>query len=423
MTFQPVFDEDDKKFAANLFARIRVESASPGGGVTRPSYSYVETRVAQLVAEAANGLELHTTYDDVANLVITTTPQRRRADKKATWLGSHLDSVPNGGNYDGLAGVVAAVLVLGKAKKLGIDKPLVGLGLRGEESAWFGMPHVGAKAMLGQLKFAELDRQRLFPPSLTLGASMMLVEANVSGLSHKKAVVDPDEIEAWWELHIEQGPVLECAGAAYGLVSSIAGSVRAPAAIMRGKAGHSGTTPHSMREDAVMRFADLMMALESRRAGISSEILGSGLPNRELRFTCGRVSTNIERHSITSIADEVTFSLDVRGEDLSLVRDFYEFAASYAGDDLAWGDLVTTPPCPLDHGLLAESTRAAREVGGPFMTLPSGAGHDASVFQGVGIPSGMIFVRNANGSHNPNEAMAMADFMTALEVLWRSIIH
>jgi N-carbamoyl-L-amino-acid hydrolase len=406
-----VFNDDDKQLAEKIFEHIRIESAAPGGGVTRPSYSDAETRAVQVIIEYAERLKLFSAFDDVANLVFTTTPLR---PKKACWLGSHLDSVPNGGNYDGLAGVVAALLVLAKAKALDVQVPLVGVGLRGEESAWFGIPHIGAKAMLGQLKPFMLDRSRSMGPHLSLGACMGATGADLEAVHLERPIVNPAEISAWWELHIEQGPMLVSHDVPVGIVTDISGSVRTPAAKMRGQAGHSGTTPHANREDAVMRFVDLMGAIESRRSALMME-------HHELRVTCGMVSTNPQHHSMTSIADEVTFSLDVRGNDLTLMADLYTFAQMYAGDALELGELISTKPCKLSPETVLAATVATRDLGIKHIALTSGAGHDATVFASQGVHTGMIFVRNHNGSHNPAEAMALDDFMAGLEVLWRVV--
>lgn len=408
-----VFNSNDRDFAEDLFERVRIETAVSGGGVTRASYSEKESAAMRHIAEAADQAGLYTSVDSCANLVMT---MQSRRPSPALWIGSHLDSVPCGGNYDGLAGVVAALLILMKAKKLNVDKPLVGIGLRGEESAWFGIPHVGAKALTGKLTDLDLARCRGVD-SYTLEQAMRECDVTEDALKLIKRgspFISPESVTTWWELHIEQGPSLAKSGVPVGIVTGINGSMRAPEARMRGRAGHSGTTPHALREDAVLRFADLMCALESRRVGLMEQ-------NRELRITCGKVATNPLKHGITSIADEVTFSLDVRGDDLMLMRDLYDFAKMYAGDDLELGELVVTKPCALSPDLYLASTVACRNLGLPHITLPSGAGHDASVFDGANIKAGMIFVRNRNGSHNPSEAMSIEDFMLGVEVLWQVV--
>ena len=155
---RPVFDAADREYAAELFESVRKISAARLG-VTRPSYGEVETAALQLLAEEARKAGLLTRFDAAANLVIETPDAP--ADKPPCWMGSHLDSVPEGGNYDGLAGVVAGLLCLVKAKRLGteLERPLAVIGLRGEESAWFGKPYLGSYALFGKLSARDLERR------------------------------------------------------------------------------------------------------------------------------------------------------------------------------------------------------------------------------------------------------------------------
>lgn len=404
-----MFSSSDKDLAATIFDTISQATADPAGGVTRSSYGAGETRAANIIADAASWLGLHTQYDAAANLVITSKPGDPPSN--AVWLGSHLDSVPRGGNFDGLAGVVAAVLVLAKARMHGSRRPLVGLGLRGEESAWFGIPHVGAKAMLGTLEPSDLERACLrTTPDLatTLGARMQDVGAATSHLRKRQPIVHPRDIAEWWELHIEQGPVLDDSRVPVGIVTGISGSVRAANAVMRGKAGHSGATPHATRDDAVMCFVHLMSEIENLRTS-------------DMRVTCGMVSTNPERHALTTISDEVRFSLDVRGMDITEIEALYDAIRGIGGRALEIGDTVTTLPMVIDEEMCDRAVLAATALQVRHMAFPSGAGHDTSIFAGAGIKSGMIFVRNHNGSHNPAEMMGMNDFMEALEVLYAAV--
>ena len=140
------FTQADRDFAERVFARVADSTRAPGGGVCRPSYGRNESVAWHIVAGEATARGLLVHADAACNLVVSNDPatfEYNHCGRRATWIGSHLDSVPNGGNYDGLAGVVAAVLVVAKAKERRLDLPLVGVGLRGEESAWFGVPYLG----------------------------------------------------------------------------------------------------------------------------------------------------------------------------------------------------------------------------------------------------------------------------------------
>lgn len=406
-----IFTRADRDVAECLFARIADATGRPGEGIYRRSYGADETMAWQLVAEEAQRLGLRTRADAACNLVITR--DVGPPPPRAIWIGSHLDSVPSGGNYDGLAGVVAAVLVLAKAREREIDLPLVGLGLRGEESAWFGVPYLGSKALLGKLSKRDLDRTLRGTGDVTdtLGDCMRRLGIDPECFV-ETPIVPPDQIAAFWELHIEQGPLLVARDKPVGVVTGIRGNVRAGSARIVGRAGHSGTTPHELRDDAVVHFVEVMTKLEAQRRVLAEN-------GDDLVFTCGIVGTDPAKHAITTIADEVRLVLDVRSLDDRLARDFLNYAQSL-GVEL--GEVVQTPSAVIPRTIWEKAVHACEVVGVTPAVLPSGAGHDAAVFQQAGIPSGMIFVRNENGSHNPAEAMDMDDFLIGCEVLWRTIV-
>lgn len=420
-----MFTQADRNLAERLFARIAHNTATPFGGVCRPSYGRNETIAWKILAEEAAGRGLLTRSDAVGNLVISIDASPFEYGQRATWIGSHLDSVPNGGNYDGLAGVVAAVLIVAKAKERKIDLPLVGLGLRGEESAWFGTPYLGSKALLGRLTQGDLDRRRRATGDPADDGSVealsrhptlaFCMEKIVAGCPKPVGtpIVSLAQIREFWELHIEQGPVLVARDKPVGVVTGIRGNVRAPNARVIGHAGHSGTTPHELRDDAVMRFVEIMTKLESRRRALAE--FGD-----DLVFTCGIVGTNPKKHSITTIADEVQLALDVRSlSDQHAVQ----FMAYAEGCGMELGETVATPAATIGPEIWRRAVHACDRLGVDHEVMPSGAGHDAAVFQAAGVPAGMIFVRNANGSHNPAEAMSTDDFLLGCEVLWETIME
>lgn len=409
-----IFTEAERNIARDLFARIRIETAVPGGGVTRESYGIGETRAIDVLAEEARNLGLEARYDPAANLYIT---PGGNWPMRAIVVGSHLDSVPCGGNYDGLAGVIAGLLITLKAKRAGLNKPIVALGLRGEESAWYGVPYIGSKALMGKLTKKDLDRPHR-DRAKTLRNAMGSTAAVFSGMARIEAgerLLSEDMISEFWELHIEQGPALEAEGFPVGLVTGIHGNVRTPNAMVYGEPGHSGTTPHKLRKDAVVRFADLVMELEDRRSKMEYSA------GTDLLFTVGVAHTDNATHAMTKIASQMHFSLDIRSMNDAEAVGFLEYAQRYAGATVYWGDIVRTPSAWLDKDLLQRSAAAATKLGVMAKCIPSGAGHDAAVFSGAGVPSGMVFVRNQGGSHNPHEEMNIDDFMMGVEVIWETI--
>jgi N-carbamoyl-L-amino-acid hydrolase len=402
-----VFTEEERNFALSLFARVRVATCGGRIGVDRPSYGHGETDALNIIAEEAEQRGLRTRVDDAANLLMTVDGEWPDG---MVAIGSHLDAVPRGGNYDGLAGVVAALLVVQKAKIRRLKTPVVGIGLRGEESAWFGIPYMGSKAALGKLSKDDLWHR--FHEDLALGTRMGQCGALVTRIERGERILPA--VSAFWELHIEQGPVLVDEELPVGIVTAIRGNVRAPQARMFGQAGHSGTTPHKLRKDAVLRFAEMLVAAEEYRAHLHEQA-------QDIVMTCGMVGTVPEKHAMTTIADEVRFSLDVRSTNMDIAKLMFAYVQKYAGDTVDWGTVVETPSMTVNPETVARARRAAYQLNVPCMSLPSGAGHDAVIFDGAGIPSGMVFVRNRHGSHNPHEDMDIDDFMLGVETLYRTI--
>jgi N-carbamoyl-L-amino-acid hydrolase len=415
-----IFNDSDRVNAQRIFENIAARTADPQGGIDRASYGRGETRaLAELLMEA-NKLGVYAGTDHADNLVMSLEQSLAVTRDKVTVIGSHLDSVPRGGNYDGLAGVVAALLILGKARERGVTKPLRGVGLRGEESAWFGVPHLGAKAMLGKLSLADLALIRRGDPEATLARCMGSCGAEIGKVESGYRSFEPASIEEYWELHIEQGPVLAERQIPVGIVTNIRGHARTTTARVIGEAAHSGTTPMGNRKDAVRRFCALVTMLAQTRKRMA-------VRDVDIVFTIGTVNTDPARHSVTTVADEVKFSLDVRSVDPTVPQLFLEQAKEHGmdTDGEAWLDLGSvryTAPISLSRRLMTRASMAAHSLGIVPMELPSGAGHDAGVFADAGVPTGMIFVRNYHGSHNPQEEMHMDDFMRGLEVLWATVI-
>ena len=399
------FDATSRDLAERLFRSIGAGTRD-SRGITRPSYGHGESFALHGIRLEAIAHGLVAETDRAGNLIMTIDGAPK---EPVVLVGSHLDSVPEGGNYDGLAGVIAALLVLIEAKKRGSVAPIAGIGFRGEESAWFGTPYVGSRAALGLLEFPAPR-----PDGTSLKEAMRAVGADVDAIEKKERLLfDTLDVGEFWELHIEQGPVLVDVEIPVGVVDAIRGNVRAPSARVLGKAGHSGTTPHAGREDAVLRFAQMLTGMDEDRAWVHER-------GRDVTLTCGIVGTVPGKHAMTTIADEVRFSMDVRSVDPD-VLDFMVTSLREWNEYVDWGGFVRTPPAEMSPEMIARAIAAADRLGVPYFKMPSGAGHDAATFAGTGISSGMIFVRNENGSHNPDEMMDMDDFMLGVEVLYEAI--
>lgn len=414
-----VFDPTDREYAAELFESVRKISAARLG-VTRASYSDAETAAMNIVGEAARSAGLATRFDAAANLVVEM--PGAPAGKPAYWMGSHLDSVPEGGNYDGLAGVVAGVMCLAKARRLGIplQRPLAVIGLRGEESAWFGKPYLGSYALFGKLSARDLERKQR-DSGRPLGEYLEKVGADVSRIAAGEPLVEAQAIGSWLELHIEQGPIMIAREAPVGVVTGIRGNLRHLTAHCRGAAGHSGAVPRWLRKDAVFALAELLMRLDENWQALNSRGV-------DLVVTSGIVGTDPREHSISRIPGDVQFSLEIRSQSLETLEAFYQLVLVEAagiekgrGVKFDFGERVLSEPGLIDREWAQRLRRICTALHYPYIDIPSGAGHDAATFANQGIPSGMIFIRNDMGSHNPDEKMDLDDFMMGTEVLYHAV--
>lgn len=405
--------------AAELFDRVAAVS-SDGPGVSRASYGRGETDALRLLEAFAAEHGLAFRPDRAANVVFA--PNDGFAEP-CVLVGSHLDSVPRGGNFDGLAGVVAALLLLVDCKENGFAPrvPVRAIALRGEESAWFGRACVGSRALVGGLEPDDL-RAPHRSSGRSLEVCMKEAGADTAAIRRRERLLDPAGVRMFLELHIEQGPVLVERGLPLAVVTGIRGNVRHRSVRCIGESGHSGAVPRWLRRDAVFAVSDLVMRLDEHWRTIQQH-------GGDLVVTVGVLHTDPEHDAMSRVPGEVEFSFEARSESdatldamVSLLRTECEALERDRKVGFALGPPVRSEPARCD-GAIVEGLRAAcRAEGFEDETVPSGAGHDAAVFANAGIPSGMIFVRNAHGSHNPREAMEIEDFMAGYAVLRRFVL-
>jgi len=409
------FDDPVRTLGRDLFDRLRAQSFD-GVGITRETYGAGETTAMALVEAEALRHGLEAGYDAARNLVVTLPGREPGLPMAAT--GSHLDSVPQGGNFDGAAGVIAGLMALVQAARSS-RRPLRTMtlyALRGEESAWFGRCYLGSGALfglLGEEDFACRHRST----GQTLAEAMAAAGVDLAPLRARRPLMPAERFLCWIELHIEQGPVMVARGWPVGIVTGIRGNIRHPSAICRGEAAHSGAVPRWLRHDAVLALAELLTRLDEHWR----VLLEQGV---DLVVTTGIVTTNTADHAISRVPGEVRFGLEYRSQDrdtLAAFRDLVRREADEVGRkrgvtfDL--GPSSETLPARMDRRVADLLARASARLGLPPETLPSGAGHDAAVFANAGVPAGMLFIRNDKGSHNPHEAMAMEDFLLGAGVL------
>jgi beta-ureidopropionase / N-carbamoyl-L-amino-acid hydrolase len=401
----------DLKLAAALFDSLK-QATRRGSGIVRDSYGPGEQAAHDIMRTAAEDIGLDVSVDAIGNLMMTMRGRDPRAPRII--IGSHLDSVSQGGNYDGAAGVVAGLCALAALRQAGIQIgcDITVMGIRAEESAWFDVAYLGSAGAFGLLDPACLGIPRS-DNGRTLEATLIECGFDPQAIRERRRLLDPARIRAYLELHIEQGPTLVAKQLPAAVVTGIRGCKRFRNARCIGEYGHSGAVNRLHRHDAVAATVALLHHLEN--VWLQQEAAGA-----DLVITSGELYTNPAMHGPSKIAGETHFVIDVRSvadATMNAVADEARHAAARIGEAYRVGfDLGATsdsPPAIMDGRLRASLVSRLQE---PF-EMASGAGHDAAVFAKMGIPTGMIFVRNQHGSHNPDEAMTLEDFGTATRAM------
>ncbi|AHF76813.1 Allantoate amidohydrolase [Sodalis praecaptivus] len=405
----------DIALAQRLFTELQ-QLSFDGRGISRDSYGEGEQRAHDVLHRTARALGLRVATDAALNLYMTLPGTLPGAPAVIT--GSHLDSVPCGGNFDGAAGVLAGIAVLAGWVAAGYrpQRDVTVMAIRAEESAWFPISYLGSKAAFGLLPPSAMQTPRA-DNGRTLAQHFADRGADAAQFLAQPPWLSAAAIACFIELHIEQGPVLLNSGIPLGLVSGICGSLRYRAARCVGRYAHSGATPRGHRQDAVVATAALVTGLHLQWGALEQE-------GHELTVTVGQFATHPQQADFSKVSGEVAFCLDFRSrspQTLSLMdaalRRLIDDISLRHGVRFELGEQTESAPAQMDPALLADLTRAAEQQRVPARVMPSGAGHDAALFAAQGVPTAMLFVRNANGSHNPAESMALADFAAATGVL------
>ncbi len=317
-------------------------------------------------------------------------------------IGSHLDTVPNAGAFDGVLGVVLGVAAVEELRGERLPFAIEVIGFSEEEGVRFARPFLGSMALVGRMDEAMLTLR---------DARGVSVESALRGFGLDPTQMDAASIgegaKAFLELHIEQGPVLESAGVALGVVEEIAGQTRL-LLTFRGRSNHAGTTPMALRQDALAAASEWVVGVEARARATDG-----------LVATVGRVEVRPGAGNV--IAGEVKASLDVRhaldstregavGALAALARE----AGARRGVAVAMETTMEQAAVPMSRGMVEALERAAGLAGYAPKRLTSGAGHDAMVLAWR-IPSAMLFVRSPGGvSHHPEERVLAEDVAAAM---------
>ena len=406
--------EAQRDWVGRLFDQLRQDGLDEPG-VSRDSYGAGEQRAHASVTAIARDLGLEVSGDAAANLYMTL-PGADRSLPRAI-VGSHLDSVPHGGNFDGAAGVVAGLAAIAALRQCGVNatRDLTVMGIRAEESIWFQVSYIGSRGALGTLPDGALDVRRI-DTGRTLAEHIAECGGDPAALAAGHRHLDPALIKAYLELHIEQAPSLVEAGKPVGICTGIPGNFRYPNARIEGADDHVGL-PRRFRRDAAMAGAEFAMAMEA----LWAEHDERGVP---MACTIGRFHTDTARHGLTIVPGSFNFSLDVRAYDegvlAALDRQVDAIVAGIAqrrGVRFHLGPKARAAVGPVDPAIGSDLKRCAAALGIPTLDLGSPASHDGAAFAGCGVPIGMIFIKNSNGSHNPHEMMTINDFLDGTSVL------
>ena len=387
--------------------RRMTELAAIGGSgtaVSRLGLSADEQRARDLVGVwlSAKGAQLR--RDAAANLFA-----RFGSEGAAILVGSHLDSVPEGGRFDGALGVLCAVEALESLvdANVRLRRPVEVVAWADEEGARFGVGLFGSAAAFGRLARAVGERRDRDGVSIA-EALRALGERGDPAAARR----DPSELAAYLELHIEQGPRLENAGVPLGIVSDIVGIYHARVTI-RGRADHAGATVMTARADALAAASEIVLAVE-RIARDRADAVG----------TVGEIAVRPGAKNV--VPGECIFSLDLRAarDHDGLVRDVLASVTSVAGARgvaASLDELARVPVTSLDAKIRQVLKRATKSVGVDAPELVSGAGHDAQNPALSGVPTGMIFVRSTGGSHTPREFASVDDAAIGAQALANAI--
>lgn len=405
---------DAKRFERN-FNAISEFGALKGGGLTRLAFSKedLEARKFLINLIEKNGFKLK--IDNVGN-IFAIYDDGCEADAKPVCVGSHIDSVPNGGFFDGTLGVMAGLEALSSIKEASIKlkRPLWLINFCCEESSRFKTATIGSKIISG-----KLSQQRLHELKDEDGISLFeaMSAAGFKPQNLNEAILKENSLHAYLELHIEQGPVLERSAISVGVVSGIAAPIRFEITI-HGKADHSGATPMNMRSDALLAASHIIIAANKFAKNKKTAVATVGYAHAKpgvLNVVPGEARLGVDLRDIDKASLE-ELNLELRNFVDELSR---ELKFSYEIRELS-----SDEPVKLSEHAINLLEDEAKKLGIKTLTLPSGAGHDAMNLTKLASSVGMLFIPCVDGiSHNTKEAINFKDAVAATKILTNALIR
>lgn len=389
-------------------------NATPGKGLTRFTYSKEHKQARDYIIKQMEAAGLSVREDAVGTIIGRLEGQE--SDAPVVMIGSHFDSVRNGGNFDGPAGVVTALETARVIKDLGLrpQYPIEFVALVEEEGSRFGGGLFASRAMAGRLTKEELET---FEDENHITPAQAMKEFGLDPDKFKEAIRKPEELKAFLELHIEQGPILESTGIQVGIVDTIVGIKELKVSII-GRPDHAGTTPLNMRADAYLSACQVALAANEAAKKAAGGTVA----------TVGKVE--VLPGSFNIVPGEVNFFIDIRSKKVEcitfVVTEIEKKLADIQAEnpDLKYNiqTMMEVAPVDLDAGIRQMLEESAKESDISYTVMLSGAGHDAMVMADI-TKVGLIFVPSKGGrSHCPEEWTDYDLLQNGVEVAVKTIL-
>ncbi|RCW44408.1 MULTISPECIES: M20 family metallo-hydrolase [unclassified Halanaerobium] len=388
-------------------------NSTPGKGLTRFSLTKADRGARDYLKGELKKIGLKV-YEDPAGSIVG---RREGTDKEApvVMIGSHFDSVKNGGNFDGPAGVVMALEIMRVLEENNVKTkhPVEFIAMIEEEGGRFGSGVFGSRAMAGRVSYEDLLNNK-DADGITMAEAFEEFGFNPEEI--EKAKRDPEKLKAFIELHIEQGPVLEKEGKDVGLVSFIVG-INQIRVKVKGRPDHAGTTPMDMRKDALSSASEVIAQIKDFAVKA-----GSG--------TVATVGTlNIKPGAANIVPEEALFSVDIRSKKLDCIKEvrakidsaLSEIKRKY-GVEYYVEDMLMVEPVELSKEILDIFKEVSEDKGLAYKEMISGAGHDAMIMAGL-TDVGLVFVPSKDGrSHCPEEWTDYEDLQKGIELIYHTVL-
>lgn len=393
---------------ASRLSDIAQIGITPENGSHRLGYSAEERQAKELVKKWMEEAELKTREDTSGNII-------GRLDGVNNQLpvimsGSHVDSVPNGGHFDGVLGVLTALEVIEAWKETNYQpiRPFEIIIFSDEEGSRFNAGLTGSKALMGEL---DLTTLKTLQDHEGVPFEEVINQNGLSANDFLNAKRDCNEIAAFVEVHIEQGKQLERVNEPVGIVTGICGLYGLELSF-KGLAGHAGNTPMNDRQDALVAASEFILNVSSLPPKISSSAVA----------TVGRM--HVYPNGTNVIPGEVKLSVDIRdiyrdklADLVTLIVNEAERISAAHNIKMEWTETATVDPVPVKDAMQELQAKSLKENGINPIHIPSGAGHDAMIV-GRHVPIAMFFVRSIDGlSHNPAEWTSLSDCVHAVHIL------